>query len=109
MSELEAADSAELCGLDGDAAEVVTKGEVNRFIRTVNYYHGRPMKRDIKDLKAVVDATNTLLRDHVVQYQIFQAKLIGARWTLWLVGGLLAACVALLLQVLQALKILGVA
>jgi hypothetical protein len=101
-------DSAELCGLEGDEAEVVTKGEFNRFVRVVNYYHGRPMKKEIRDLKAVVDATNKLLTEHVVQYQIFQAKLAAARWTLWVVGALLAACFGMLLQIMQALRFTGV-
>ncbi len=107
MSELESADSAELCGLEGDEAEVVTKGEFNRFVRVVNYYHGRPMKKEIRDLKAVVDATNKLLTEHVVQYQLFQAKLAAARWTLWVVGSLLLACFGMLVQIMRALSFTG--
>lgn len=101
-------DSAELCGLEGDPTASVTKAEVNRFIKLVNFYHGKPMKRDIADLRLVVDVTNRLLTEHIAEYQIFRAELRSAKYVLWLIGGMLSGCVVFLIQIMQALRILGV-
>lgn len=92
-------ESAELCGIEGQDDEVVTIGQVNRFARIVNVYHGRPIKDDLRGLRSSME-------DHIKQDEAIHNQIRGAKWMLWAIGGILAFCLPLGLKILEALQIL---
>lgn len=104
----EAQQSAELCGIPGEDGETVTKEEFNRFVRVVNYYHGRPIKHDVKELKALVEQTNEMMMEHIKTDALWFAKLSGARWALYLIAAILAPVIPLLYYLIKALTTSGV-
>ena len=100
--------SADLCGLDGPENEHPTRAEFNRFIRVVNYYHGKPIKHDLRQLKDITEAGIRTLDDHIEQDKIFYAKITGAKWVIYAIAGMLAFLVPLIFQLISALKTLGI-
>lgn len=100
--------SSELCGIAGEDEETVTKGEFNRFVRVVNYYHGRPIKTELRELKDVVAKTNEIMQKHVESDELFFAKLAGAKWALYAIAAVLAPIVPMLYYLIRALTSAGV-
>jgi len=92
-------DSAELCGIEGQDDEFVTIGQVNRFARIVNVYHGRPIKDDLRGLRISMD-------DHIKQDEAIHNQIRGARWAIYALAGAIAFCVPLGFKILEALQIL---
>lgn len=100
--------STELCGIAGHDDETISKGEFNRFVRIVNYYHGRPIKADLRALKELVEASNKVFQDHMEADRIFFAKMAGAKWVIYLIAAMLAPVVPLLYYLIKALSTAGI-
>lgn len=98
-------ESAELCGISGDGHLPVTKEEFNRLMAQVRYYHLRPLKQEISELKILIQATNEMMQAHVASDAAFFSKLEGARWTLWLIAGCLVPAVPFMFYMIKALAI----
>lgn len=100
--------SSDLCGLDGPEHESPTRAEFNKFVRVVNYYHGRPIKHDLRQLKDMTEAGIRTLNEHIEQDKLFYAKLSGAKWVIYAIAAMLAFLVPLLFQLINALKALNI-
>ena len=105
---MELTDSAELCGVPGHEDEQITKGELNRFVRTVNVYHGRPIKSELRKINEALIDHHQVLRDHIEADAIFAAKMAGAKWALWAIVAMLAPVVPLLFYLIKSLTLAGV-
>lgn len=102
------AESAELCGLPGEDSELLRKGEFNRLVTQVKFYHYRPMHKQLGELQEMLVKHHELLQGHIEQDRMFFAKLSGAKWAIWGIAGAMAAIVPLLYQMIKALQIVGV-
>lgn len=98
-------ESAELCGISGDGHLPVTKEEFNRLMAQVRYYHLRPLKQEISELKILIQATNEMMQSHVASDAAFFAKMEGAKWALWLIAGCLVPAAPLMYYMIRALVI----
>ena len=105
---MELTDSAELCGVAGHDDETITKGELNRFVRTVNVYHGRPIKSELRKLNDALTNHHEILRDHIEADARFAAKMAGAKWALYIIIAMLAPVVPLLYYLIKSLTMAGV-
>ena len=98
-------ESAELCSLPGDDALPITKGEFNRLLAQVRYFHLRPIKQEIGELKILIQATNEMMQSHVASDAAFFSKMEGAKWALWLIAGCLVPAAPLMYYMIRALVI----
>ena len=105
---MELTDSAELCGVPGHEDEQITKGELNRFVRTVNVYHGRPIKKELRNMNEALVEHHKILLSHIESDAIFTAKMAGAKWALYAIIAMLAPVVPLLYYLIKALTQAGV-
>ena len=98
-------ESAELCGIAGGDNEPITKAEFNRLVAQVRYYHLRPMKKDMTELKALIQETNEMMQDHIKTDSAWFSKLEGAKWALWLIAACLVPAVPFMVYMVKALAI----
>ena len=100
--------SDELCGIDGLNTETITQAEFNTFVRRVRYYHMRPLKKDMSDIKEMLVEQNRTMRSHIESDRDFFNKLLGAKWALYAIIAILAPIVPLLYYLIKALTTAGV-
>jgi len=60
-------ESAELCGIPGGDDEMLTKGEFNRLVSQVKFYHYRPQQKALKDLATMLERHHGVLQQHMIQ------------------------------------------
>jgi len=102
------AESAELCGIPGNDDETLTKGEFNRLVTQVKFYHYRPQQKALKDLSDMLDRHHKVLTAHIEDDREFYAKLTGARWALYAIVGMLAPVIPILFYLIRELSKAGV-
>ena len=101
-------DSAELCGIQGDDDDVLRKGEFNRLVTQVKFYHYRPQQKALKDLSEMLAHHHKVLTEHIESDREFFAKLSGAKWALYAIVAMLAPVAPILYYLVKALNTAGV-
>ena len=101
-------EGGELCAVQGDDNEPIKKGEFNRLISQVRYYHLRPIRDDLKELKHMIMEQDRTMQAHIDTDAQFFNQLKGARWALYLIVGILAPVAPTLYYLIKALNTAGV-
>ncbi len=79
-------ESGELCGVPGGEDEPITKGEFNRLVSQVKWYHLRPIKLSLERQEASLEASNKIMQAHIESDRDFFQKLSGAKWALYAIA-----------------------
>ncbi len=87
MSDEEAGETMEVCGIYGDADSPLTVGKFNRFITQLRWYHKRPIEHKLSAISEGLKATDKKIEGHIDYHKSIEDKLDGARRALYLVGG----------------------
>ena len=101
-------EGGELCAVQGDDNEPIKKREFNRLISQVRYYHLRPIRDDIKDLKHMLVEQDRVMVAHIATDEKFFNQLKGAKWALYAMVAVLAPVVPLLYYLIKALNTAGI-
>lgn len=98
-------ESSEFCGIHGEEDAPVTKGEFNRLSAQIRYYHLRPLRTDIGELKHMLSEQDRVMQAHIETDKLFFAKLAGAKWALWAIVVMLAAIIPPIFYFMRALVV----
>jgi len=100
--------SGEMCAIQGQKDTPLTKGEFNEFVARVRYYHLRPLRDDVKEIKHMLVEQARVIDTHIDNDREFFAKLAGARWAIYVMAGCLAFLLPLIWQLIKALNLANV-
>lgn len=70
------------CGVPGKIEDMLTVGEFNTILRRVGVHHFRPIVKSARE-------TNEMVRKHLVDDAVIQAKISGSLTTLKIIGSLI--------------------
>lgn len=98
-------DSSELCGVSGADEDFIRKGEFNRLAAAIRYYHFKPLKEDVKEIKESIALLNETVREHIESDKAFFNQLLGAKWAIYAIFGILAFCTPVVYALAKALFI----
>ena len=101
-------DEGDLCGIPGTSDSPLTKGEFNKLITQVRYYHLRPLREDFKELKHMIVEQDRTMEAHIKTDKEFFDKLTGVKWALYAIFGCMAFLVPLIWQLIKALNLANV-
>lgn len=96
-----------LCSIPGDDSDALTKGEFNRFSTQVRYYHLRPMRAELIDLKHMLAEQDRVMQTHIDAYEKFFNQMNGAKWALYFLAAVLAPLVPVLYYLINKLSSAG--
>lgn len=97
-----------LCSIPGDDSDALTKGEFNRFSTQVRYYHLRPMRVELTDLKHMLTEQDRVMQAHIEAYEKFFNQMSGAKWALYALIAVLAPVAPTLYYLVKSLTAAGV-
>ena len=101
-------EDSEMCAIPGAADAPLTRGEFNRLVSQVRYYHLRPLRDEIKDLKHMLIEQDRVMTGHIETDKAFFNQLKGAKWALYLIVAILAPIVPTIYYLIKALNTAGV-
>ena len=100
--------SGEMCAIPGDDKAALTRGEFNTFITRVRYYHLRPLRDDVKEIKHMLVEQDRTMQAHIDRDEKFFNQIIGAKYALYAIGGCMAFLIPLIWQLIKALNLANV-
>ena len=100
--------SWELCAIPGQSDSPLTKGEFNKLVAQVRYYHLRPLKVSIEELKHMIVEQDRIMTAHIESDKEFFAQLKGAKWAIYGIFACLAVLIPTGYSLVKALLLSGV-
>ena len=98
----------EMCAITGTSDAPLTKGEFNAFITRVRFYHLRPLRDDVKEIKHMMVEQDRVMQAHIDRDEKFFNQIIGAKYALYAICGCMAFLVPLIWQLIKALNLANV-